>query len=162
MAGSWTDEDKRKIFEVFAALAFALKSYGNQDHRGRLRAWQMILENDMTADEVCAAMIAHSKVSEELPTPSQLLEYKHPPEKQITYAEYKHALVQHEVEGFPMFGYYGQVIKDYERQRNDETGIKSFYEILESRKQLSIAPELKQVLQNTIKRIEEKEPNHDK
>lgn len=151
MAGNWTDDDKRKIFETFTALAFSLNAYGNHDHKGRLRAWQMILENDMTADELCAAMIAHSRVCDEIPTPSQLLAYKKPAEKQITYAEYKHALVQHEAEGFPMFGYFGQVIKDFERQRNDETGTKSYHEILEARKQLNIPSEVRQIIQGVKK-----------
>ena len=131
---------------VFTALAFSLKSYGNQDHKGRLRALQLILEDEMTADEICAAMIAHSKVCDELPTPSQLRAYKFKPEKQITYAEYKHALEQHAAEGFPMFGFYGEIIKKYESQSCDDSGTKSYYEILESRKQQSISPELKQKL----------------
>ena len=135
MASSkWSNDDKKKIFEVFATLAGSLKSYGNLDHKLRLRSWQMLLENDMTAEEICAAMIAHAKTSEDIPTPSQLIAYVKPPEMQITYAEYKHALEQHALEGFPVFGYYGQVIKDYERQRRDHAGVKSYREILENRK----------------------------
>ena len=147
MAGKWSDDDKRKILETFTVLAFALKSYGNQDHKLRLRSWQMLLENDMTAEEICAAMIAHARTSEEIPTPSQLLAYVKPPERQITYAEYKHALEQHALKGFPMLGYYGQVIKDYERQRNEDTGAKSYNEILEQRKRDNIDTNLKERLQ---------------
>lgn len=138
MAGNWINDDKRNILETFTALAFSLKSYGNQDHKARLRSWQLILEPEMTADEICAAMIAHSKVCDELPTPSQLLAYKQQQEKKITYAEYKHALEQHALEGYPMHGYYGQVIKSYESQTGEEIGSKSYYQILDQRKQFQI------------------------
>lgn len=165
MAGKWSDDDKRKIFDVFCVLAASVNGYGNIDHKARLRSWQMILENDMTADQICAAMITHARTSEEIPTPAHLLAYVKPPEKQITYAEYKHALEQHALEGFPMFGYYGQVIKDYERQRNEDTGAKSYYEILEARQaaQIKLSPEVKKILVGTMKTPDdEKENDHDR
>lgn len=148
MAGNWTRDDKRKIFEVFCALAASVNGYGNIDHKARLKSWQMILENDMTADQICAAMIAHAKTSEEIPTPSQLLAYIKPPEAKITYAEYKHALEQHAAEGYPSFGYYGQIIKDYKRQQGEDTGVKTYHQILEGRKagQPELSPEIKKIL----------------
>ena len=147
MAGKWTDDEKREIFEVFCALAVSLKSYGNSDHKARLRAWELILANEMTGNEVCSAMVAHAKASDEMPTPSDLLKIKNPPPKQITTAEFIHAKEQHALEGFPRFGYYGQIIRDYEAQRGQETSVPSTYQVLENRQSAPQIPDkVKEIL----------------
>lgn len=146
MAGEWTNEEKRKIFEVFAVLAADLKNYGAIDHKARLQAWQAVLADEMTGDEICASMIALAKINDQIPTAAQLRAFKFQPPKQITYAEYKHAIEMHALEGYPMFGYYGQIIRNYESQTAEIHGTKTYHQILEARKQQLIAPELKQKL----------------
>jgi hypothetical protein len=133
----WSDSDKKAIAEAYTALTLILNTYGKDDlMKERLRAWQAVLEPDYTADQVCAAMMAHAKQSREMPTPADLIKIIDPPEPKITYAEYKHALEQHALEGYPMFGYFGQVIKDYQRQQANETP--SYQQILEKRQQWAL------------------------
>jgi hypothetical protein len=133
MDSNWTVEEKRKIMDVFTALAVSMKSYGNMDHRARLRAWELILGNKYNGEQICSAMLAHAEKSDEIPTPAELIKIINPPEPKITYAEYQYALEQHKAEGYPMFGYFGQVIADYKKQQREEYDTPSYQEILERR-----------------------------
>lgn len=147
MDGRWTDDDKRKIYETFGHLAVSMDCYGNIDHKPRLRAWQAILEKHMTASELCSAMISCSLKYDKIPTPNQLLAEKFPAERKITQAEFIHAQKEHEKEGFPAFGYYGQIIKVYQRQNREETGVPSQYQILEKRRESpQLSPKLREIL----------------
>jgi hypothetical protein len=133
MDGKWSIDDKKKILEAYTVLTYSLKSYGDDKVKERLRAWEAIMSDSYTADQVCAAMVAHAKKSSEIPTPADLIKIINPPEPKITYADYKYALQQHEAEGYPMFGYFGQVIKDYQRQQREEYDTPSYQEILKRR-----------------------------
>ena len=133
MAGNWSIDDKRKIVEAYAILTYSLKSYGEDNVKERLRAWEAIMSDDYTADQVCAAMVAYAKKATDIPTPADLIKIINPPEHKITYAEYKYALEQHAAEGYPMFGYFGGIIKEYEGQQRKENDVPSYKEILEKR-----------------------------
>ncbi len=133
MDSNWTNDEKRKIMDVFTALAVSMNSYGNTDHRARLRAWELILGNKYSADQICSAMLTHAEKSSDIPTPADLIKIINPPAPKITYAEYQYAIEQHKAEGYPMFGYYGQVIKDYEKQQRGESDTPSYKQILEKR-----------------------------
>lgn len=133
MAGNWSIEEKRRILEVYTTLSYSLKSYGDDKVKERLRSWEALLSDECTGEQICAAMIAHAKQSVEIPTPAELLRIINPPAPKITYADYKHALEQHALEGYPQFGYYGQVIKDYQRQQATENETPSYQQILEKR-----------------------------
>jgi hypothetical protein len=145
MDGNWSIDDKKKILETYTVLTYSLKSYGDDKVKERLRAWEAIMSDSYSADQVCAAMVAHAKKSSEIPTPADLIKIINPPETKITYADYKYALQQHEAEGYPMFGYFGQVIKDYQRQQRIENEIPSYYEILERREKDKLTGGLKQI-----------------
>lgn len=145
MAGNWTDAEKTEIAKVLAVMAIIQKSYGRElDVKNTVKAWEFIM-GDCPANKVVNAMQVYMRQSNDIPSPADLLKIIKPPEKQITYAEYKHALEQHALEGYPMFGYYGQVIKDYNKQQGAINETPSHYELLESRKQ-ELPDKVKQIL----------------
>jgi hypothetical protein len=145
MAGNWSIDDKRKIVEAYTVLTYSLKSYGEDNVKERLRAWEAIMSDEYTADQVCAAMVAYAKKATDIPTPADLIKIINPPPAKITYAEYQYAIEQHKAEGYPMFGYFGGVIKDYEAQQRMENETPSYYEILERRENAKVTGGLKAI-----------------
>jgi len=107
--------------------------------------YKMKLDGKFTAEQILKAVDIYTDRKNDVPAPSDIIQILNPPEKQITYAEYKHALEQHALEGYPMFGYYGQVIKDYNKQQGEINETPSYYELLESRKQ-ELPDKVKKVL----------------
>lgn len=149
MDGKWTDEEKMKLAQGLGVLATIQKSYGKQiDVKATIQAWEFVMAEKYLAEQVLMAMKVYMGKSNDIPAPADLIKIISPPEKQITYAEYKHALEQHALEGYPMFGYFGQVIKDYQKQERSETGTLSQAEILERRKE-PIAINVQKLLANT-------------
>jgi len=147
MAGKWNETEKQELAKAFKILTIIQKNYGRDINPiETLRAWEFILSEKYTAEQVLLAMRSYMELSSDMPSPSDLIKIISPPPKKITYAEYKHALEQHALEGYPMFGYFGQVIKDFEKQGGDESGVKSQYEILESRKNAETIPQVKSIL----------------
>lgn len=134
MGSNWSRDDKIEMVKAFAVLETLQKSYGREiDPKETLRAWEFVMGEKYTANQVISAMQAYMEKSNDIPAPSDLIKIMCPPPAKITYAEYKHALEQHAMEGYQMFGFYGQVIKDYEKQQSMENKIPSYYEILEKR-----------------------------
>lgn len=147
MAGNWNDAEKQELAKAFKVLTIIQKNYGRDINPiETLKAWEFILSEKYTAGQVLLAMRSYMELSSDMPAPSDLIKIISPPPKKITYAEYKHALEQHALEGYPMFGYFGQVIKDFHQQNGEESGVKSQYEILESRKNEEIIPQVKSIL----------------
>ncbi len=97
--------------------------------------YRMKLDGKYHAEQILKAIDIYTDRKNDVPAPADLIQIISPPPKQITYAEYKNALEQHAAEGYPMFGYFGQVIKDYKKQQNVESEIPSTQEILERRKE---------------------------
>jgi len=136
MDGKWTDQEKTKLAKALAVLAIIQKSYGKQiDVKATIQAWEFVMAEKYRAEQVLMAIKVYMGKSSDIPAPADLIKIITPPEKQITYAEYKHALEHHALEGYPMFGYHGQVIKDYNKQHGVINETQSHYELLESRKQ---------------------------
>lgn len=135
MDGNWTPEEKKEITKVFTVLATIQKTYGKEiNMRETLQAWEYLLADKYPAENVIAAMKAYMQQSNDIPTPADLIKIMTPEKPKITQAEFIYAQKQHALEGYPMHGYYGQIIKDYEKQIGEETGVPSYYEILERRK----------------------------
>jgi len=136
MDGKWTDQEKTKLAKALAVLAIIQKSYGKQiDVKATIQAWEFVMAEKYRAEQVLMAIKVYMGKSSDIPAPADLIKIITPPEKQITYAEYKHALEHHALEGYPMFGYHGQIIKDYNKQQGAINETQSHYELLESRKQ---------------------------
>lgn len=132
MAGKWNESEKTELSKVLSVMATIQKNYGRDfDIKKTIAAWEFIL-HDCTPSQVAAAAAQYMRQSSDIPAPADLLKIINPPEPQITYAEYVHALKQHEAAGYPAFGSYGQVIKDYHRQ-NEIPERKTYYQILEER-----------------------------
>lgn len=146
MDGKWTDSDKIEIAKSLAVMAIIQKNYGRElDVKNTIKAWEFVLQ-DYTAKQVSEAMRAYMRQSSDIPSPADLIKILNPPEKQITYAEYKHALEQHAAEGYPMFGYFGGVIKDYQKQQAAESGIKTRQEISDGRQPDELSQKVKAIL----------------
>lgn len=110
--------------------------------------YKLKLDGRYTAQEILAAIDTYTDLKNDIPAPADLIQIINPPEAKITYAEYKHALEQHAAEGYPPFGYHGQIIKDYKRQQGDDAGVKTYHQILEARQagQPALSPEIKKIL----------------
>lgn len=120
MDGEWSLEDKREITKVFAVLATIQKTYGKEIHvKEVLQAWEFVLSEKYTAGQVIAAMRAYMERSSDMPTPADLIAVIDPPKPKITQAEFIHAKEQHKLEGYPSHGYYGYIIRDYEKQESE-------------------------------------------
>jgi len=144
MAGNWNRDDKINIAKTFAVLATIQKSYGVEiNAKTTLQAWEYIL-SDYTANQVCGAMEAWMKKDSSMPAPADLIKIMSPAPKGITTAEYIFAQKEHEREGFPMHGFYGKQIEEYEAENADER--REVLEITSDRVQ--------KVLDNSVKRIE--------
>lgn len=118
MAGEWTNEQKRKIFEAAAVITEMQKAYGKQINlKAMLKGWEMILAEKYNAEQICFALRKYMERYSDIPAPADIIRMLEPEEPQITYAEYKHAIEQHAKEGYPMFGYYGGIIDQYEGQQ---------------------------------------------
>jgi len=149
MDGKWTDSDKIEIAKSLAVMAIIQKNYGRElDVKNTIKAWEFVLQ-DYTSKQVSEAMRAYMRQSNDIPSPADLIKIINPPEKQITYAEYKHALEQHAAEGYPMFGYFGGVIKDYQKQQASESGIKTRQEISDGRQPDELSQKVKGLLAAT-------------
>lgn len=135
MDGKWTSEEKTEIAKTLAIMAIIQKNYGREINvKDTVNAWEFVM-SEYHAEQVVLAMQAYMRKSNDMPSPADLIKIISPPSAQITYAEYKHALEQHAAEGYPMFGYFGQVIKDYKNQQRIDTEIPTTQEILERRKE---------------------------
>lgn len=149
MDGKWTDSDKSEIAKSLAVMAVIQKNYGRElDVKNTVKAWEFVL-HDCTAKQVCEAMRAYMRQSSDIPSPADLIKIITPPENKITYAEYKHALEQHAAEGYHMFGYFGGVIKDYQRQQAAESGAKTRQEISDGRNSDELSQKVKGLLAAT-------------
>ena len=110
MAGKWNDAEKQELAKAFKVLTIIQKNYGREiDPIGTLRAWEFVLAEKYTAEQVLMAMRAYMEKSSDIPAPSDLIKIISPEKPKISYAEYKRAQEQHALEGFPRFGYLGQV-----------------------------------------------------
>lgn len=107
--------------------------------------YKMKLDGKYSAEEILKAVDVYTDRKNDVPAPSDIIQILTPTEKQITYAEYKHALEQHALDGYPMFGFHAQVIKDYNKQQGAINETPSHYELLESRKQ-EFPESVKQIL----------------
>jgi hypothetical protein len=134
MDGKWTDEEKMQLAKGLAVLATIQKSYGRQvDVKATIQAWEFIMADKYRAEQVLMAMRVYMGKSSDMPAPADLIKIISPPAAPITYAEYKNALEQHALEGYPMFGFYGQKIKDYQKQQSSDSDVPTHQEILEKR-----------------------------
>lgn len=107
--------------------------------------YKMKLDGKYTANQILKAVDIYTDRKNDIPAPADIIQIINPLPAKITYAEYKHALEQHKLEGFPCFGYYGVLIKDYEKQENLTNETPSNYELLESRNQ-ELPDNVKQIL----------------
>lgn len=121
MAGNWTTEDKNEILKAFTVLATIQKTYGKEiDIRATLQAWEYVLADQYSAGDVVEAMSLYMRQSSDIPTPANLISLMTSPEvPRISTAEFIHAKEQHALEGFPAYGYWGQIIKQYENENHD-------------------------------------------
>lgn len=134
MVSKWTKEEKIEMVKAFCVLETIQKCYGKIiNPQEILAAWEFVLGEKYTANQVMHAMKTYMEKSSDMPSPADLIKVMTPPEPRITYEQYKHALKQHSIEGYPRFGYYGQMIKDYEKQQGMHCETPSFYEVLEKR-----------------------------
>lgn len=102
----------------------------------------MTLEDDYPMAQVMAALKQHCKASNTMPAPADVVAILNPPKAKITQAEFIHAQKQHALEGFPMHGYYGAIIREYEAQEGEER-----------HKPLEIADSLKKAIGLEVKKI---------
>jgi hypothetical protein len=133
--------------KVLTVLINGQKPYGKEySVSDTFLYYKMKLDGKYTAEQIMKAVDIYTDKKNDVPAPADIIQILNPPEKQITYAEYKHALEQHAAEGYPMFGYFGGVIKDYQKQQAAESGIKTRQEISDGRQPEELSQKVKAIL----------------
>lgn len=84
--------------------------------------YKMKLNGRYTAGEILTALDRYTDIKNDIPAPSDIIQIIDPPPKPISTAEFIHAKEMHALEGFPSHGYYGHIIKDYEKQNAEDRG----------------------------------------
>jgi hypothetical protein len=131
---SWNQSEVENITKTLAVIINGQKAFGKDySLKDVLAYYNLKLNGRYSADQVISAIMAYTDMKNDVPAPADLITIIKPPEPKITYAEYKYALEQHAAEGYPMFGYFGIIIKDYEGQQRKENDVPSYKEILEKR-----------------------------
>lgn len=104
--------------KVLTVLINGQKPYGKEySVSDTFLYYKMKLDGKYTAEQIMKAVDIYTDKKNDVPAPADIIQILNPPEKQITYAEFKHALEQHAAEGYQMFGYWRGVINDYQKQQ---------------------------------------------
>jgi len=136
------------VIKTLAVLIANQKAYGKVYVVADVfNLYEMKFSGKVAASVVLQAIDVYTDTHNDIPQPADLNNIIFPAERKITQAEFIHAQKEHEKEGFPRFGYYGQIIKDYQRQNSEETGVPSHYQVLENRQNAPKIPDkVKEIL----------------
>lgn len=136
------------MIKTLAVLIANQKAYGKEYIVADVfNLYEMKFSGKVPASVVLQAIDRYTDLHNDIPQPADLNKIIYPSARKITYEEFKHAREQHALEGFPMFGYYGQIIKDYQAQTGEENSVPSNYQVLENRKENAHLPErVKEIL----------------
>lgn len=136
------------MIKTLAVLIANQKSYGKVYVVADVfNLYEMKFSGKVPVSVILQAIDTYTDTHNDIPQPADLNKIIFPPPKQITTAEFIHAKEQHALEGYPRFGYYGQIIRDYEAQRGQETSVPSTYQVLENRQSTPQIPDkVKEIL----------------
>ena len=112
----------------------------------------MKLNGRFSAQDVLAAIDVYTDRASDIPQPADLIKIMTPEKPKITQAEFIYAQEQHRLEGYPAHGYYGGIIRDYERQQGTER-TPTPHQILESRKN-AVSQDGKKLINKAMKAAE--------
>ena len=130
--------------KVLTVLINGQKPYGKEySVSDTFLYYKMKLDGKYTAEQIMKAVDIYTDKKNDVPAPADIIQILNPPEKQITYAEFKHALEQHAAEGYPMFGYFGGVIKDYQKQQG---GVSALQKALDRKAEDEKIQKVKEIL----------------
>lgn len=117
----WTNSDEAIIIKTLTVIINGQKSYGKTvSLKDTYDYYKLKLNGKFTADSVLKALDMYTDSKNDIPAPSDLIGLMLPaPPVRITTAEFIHAKEQHALEGYPVCGYYGQIIKQYEKENAD-------------------------------------------
>lgn len=105
--------------------------------------FRMKLEGKFTASQVMQAIDKYTDTHADLPTPADLTALINPEKPRISSAEFIHSKDQWAKEGYPSYSYYAMIVKQYERENQEE---RQEARPIEDKKILEI-------VQNSVKRI---------
>lgn len=98
-----------------------LKDYGRGvDLEVILQKYKIYFEKDFSVEQVIAAIHRHCERSTEIPIVADLMAILAPEEKKITQAEYVNAQKAQERNNFPMYSAEAVLIRDYEKQQEED------------------------------------------
>lgn len=117
----WSASDQEKIVKTLSIIINGQKAYGKDvSIEDTFAFYQLKLDGRFPADAVINALGAYTDRSNDIPAPADLISLMAPQTPRITQTEFIHAKEQHKLEGYPEFGYYGQIIKQYERENAED------------------------------------------
>lgn len=121
------------------------KAYGREiDLKMVLKGWEAILSDKFSGNQICYALKKYAlEIGDDFPSPKNIHDILCPPKPRISTAEFIHAKEQWALENYKPFSYYGQIVKDYERENEEERA--------ESRPIED--DEILKIVQNSVKRI---------
>ena len=130
--------------KVLTVLINGQKPYGKEySVSDTFLYYKMKLDGKYTAEQIMKAVDIYTDKKNDVPAPADIIQILNPPEKQITYAEFKHALEQHAAEGYQMFGYWRGVINDYQKQQG---GVSALQKALDRKAEDEKIQKVKEIL----------------
>lgn len=105
--------------------------------------YRMKLDGKYSASQVIGALDKYTDTKNDIPAPADLIAIISPAPARITQTEFIHAKEQHAREGYPAYGYYGQIIKQYERENAEDRAPQT----------MTDDPKLLEVARNAVRKI---------
>lgn len=87
-----------------------------------MAGWKFVLDGRYSMETVLSALKKYMTEKSDMPVPADIEVILNPPMPRITTAEFIHAKEQHKLEGYPSHGYYGGIIRQYEKENAEERG----------------------------------------
>lgn len=119
----WDLEDKKKIAAIVYPLIEMQKNYGKQiDAKLLMQGWELVLSDKYNGDQICYAVREYAlRVGDDMPSPKNINDILDPPEKKISFAEYREAVKEQERNNWPMMSDAQGIIDLYRQQQTKES-----------------------------------------
>ena len=116
----WTESDQAAIIKTLTVMINGQKAFGKTvSLTDTYEYYKMKLDGRFPADRVIAALEFYTDTRNDVPAPADLITLMTPNVPRISTAEFIHAKEQHALENYPAYGYWGQIIKQYELENAD-------------------------------------------
>lgn len=119
-ANSWTPEDIDRLAQALTFVYKNQKTYSQPlDLADRVSGWRFVLEEKYPVESILSALRRYMTEKTDMPVPADVEAILNPPKAKITQSEFIHAKQQWALEEYKPFSYYGNIVKEYEKQETE-------------------------------------------